>query len=426
MTILDELDARGLLNQSTNREDLDALLSEGSVSFYIGYDPTGTSLHVGSLVPTAILARMQAAGHKPYVLVGGATGMVGDPSGRSDERSLLDDETLTTNVAAIRGQLERFVSFDGDNAAVMVNNADWFQPIGFLEFLRDVGKHLTVNYMMGKESVRARLDDRDQGISYTEFSYMLLQAYDFVHLATEHGCLLQAGGSDQWGNITAGIELARKMGGRPKLHGMTNSLLLDEQGNKMGKTAAGTSVWLDPEKTSPYAFYQYWLNTTDNDVERLLRMFSWRPLEEIAELATEHAVAPHKRIGQKALASDLTRWVHGDKALERAIAASQVMFGGSLDNLQDVDLAPLTADVPSTEMPRSRLDAGIVLLELLVETKLCKSKGEARRLVDGGGVYVNNVKVGDSAHTLDANSLATESMLIVRAGKKKYHLIRVS
>jgi tyrosyl-tRNA synthetase len=306
-----------------------------------------------------------------------------------------------------------------------VNNADWFQPIGFIEFLRDVGKHMTVNYMTAKDSVKTRLSDREQGISYTEFSYMLLQAYDFAHLASTHGCRLQVGGSDQWGNITAGIELARKMGDRPALYGLTAPLLLDSSGQKMGKTSSGTRIWLDPERTSPYAFYQYWLNTDDADVDRFLRLFSWRPLDEIASIVAQHLESPHTRVGQKTLAEDMVKWVHGEEALKRAIGASQVMFGGSLDNLQDADLAPLLTDLPSSELARSELESGVELLELLQSTALAKSKGEARRLVTGGGVYVNNLRASDPAQVLTLGDLGTETMIVLRSGKKKYHIIRV-
>jgi tyrosyl-tRNA synthetase len=427
LTILEELGARGLTQDITAPNELGALLAvESCVPFYIGYDPTGTSLHAGSLVPTVVMARLQRAGHKPYCLVGGATGMVGDPSGKSEERQLLDPDALGRNVEAIRRQLEPFLEFgDAPNAAVMVNNYDWFKEMGYLEFLRDVGKHLTVNYMTAKESVRARLEDRDQGISYTEFSYMLLQAYDFHVLAERYGCRVQAGGSDQWGNITAGIELHRRMGNCEPLYGFTAPLLTDASGNKMGKTAAGTKVWLDPALTSPYAFYQYWLNVQDADVERLLRMFSWRDLDEIAGIAAAHAEAPHRREGQRALAADITTWVHGEEATRRAVAASQVMFGGSIDDLSDADLEPLLADLPSSALARSELEGGVELLELLVRTKLCQSKGAARRLASQGGVYINNVRVSDASRTLTAADLATETMVVLRAGKKSYHIVRV-
>src|SRR5690606_2596389 len=289
--------------------------------------------------------------------------------------------------------------------------------------LRDIGKHMTINYMMAKESVRARLEDREQGISYTEFSYMLLQAFDFVHLAATYGCKLQMGATDQWGNITAGIELQRKLG-RPPLHGLVCPLLLDSEGKKMGKTAAGTSVWLDPAITSPYAFYQYLLNVEDADVERLLLTFSWRSLEEIADIARRHAEAPHQRLGQRTLAEDVTRFVHGEEALGRAVRASQVMFGGSLEDLRDEDLAPLLADVPSSEIPRAELEGGVALVELLARTRLCESKGAARRLLTSGGVYLNNQRVTDAGATVHLGDLATETMLVLRAGKKSYHIVR--
>ncbi len=424
--LLDELDARGQLQDVSDRDALGELLDRERVSLYAGYDPSGSSLHIGSLVPTALLARFQRAGHKPIVLVGGATGMIGDPSGKSEERSLLDVDALDANVDALKNQLSKYIEF-GKRAtdAVMVNNYDWTAPLSYLDFLRDVGKHLTVNYMTGKESVRARLEDRDQGISYTEFSYMLLQAYDFHVLARDHGCRLQVGGSDQYGNITAGIELHRKLGGEHRLFGMTAPLLLDSSGKKMGKTAAGTRMWLDPELTSPYAFYQYWLNTDDADVPRFLKLFSQRDLAEIEAITTAHAETPHKREGQRTLASDVTTWVHGADALRRAIAASQVMFGGSLDELSDADLEPLLADVPSSTLTRAELEQGIDLVEMLANTELAKSKGAARRLVTGGGVYVNNVRANDPARTLTTDDLGTETMMILRAGKKNYHIVRV-
>lgn len=425
MHILKELEARGFVQDVTDRDELMSLLDSGPVTFYCGYDPTGTSLHAGSLVPTALLSRLQKAGHKPIVVVGGGTGMIGDPSGRSEERNLLSEEQLAANVAAIRDQLSRFLVFgDGPTDAIIVNNYDWLSRMSFLEFLRDVGKLLSVNYMIAKESVRARLEDRDHGISYTEFSYMLLQAYDFAHLAKEHGCRLQVGGSDQWGNITAGTELYRKMGGTKRLFGLVAPLLLDSDGNKMGKTAAGTRVWLDAERTSPYAFYQYWFNASDADVGKLLRLFSPRSLDDIAALEATHAEAPGRRQAQKALAEDMTTWVHGEDALRRAVAASQVMFGGSLDDLSDADLEPLLEDVPSSTLERTALEAGVDLIGLLADTKLCKSKGEARRLLKQGGVYVNNERVAGEA-PLTADSLGTETMIVLRAGKKNYHIVKV-
>jgi tyrosyl-tRNA synthetase len=424
--ILDELQSRGLVQDTTDRNELAQLLSGSGVAFYAGYDPTSTSLHVGSLVPIIVQYRLQQAGHKPYVLVGGATGMVGDPSGKSAERQLLDQDTLARNAQSIRDQLSRFLDFGSTlSGAVLVNNYDWFAPISYLEFLRDVGKHLTVNYMIAKDSVRSRLEDRDQGISYTEFSYMLLQAYDFFVLARDHACRLQVGGSDQWGNITAGIELSRKLGG-PRLHGLTAPLLLDAKGEKMGKTAAGTKIWLDPDATSPYAFYQYWLNQEDADVDRLLKLFSHRPLAELADLVATHTRSPEKRIGQRTLAEDVTTFVHGPNATRRAQAASQVMFGGALDDLEDADLEPLLNDVPSSQVPRNQLEAGIDLIDLLVQTDLAQSRGAARRLVSGGGVYINNIRVSATDKRVSLADLGTATMLILRAGKKNYHIVRTA
>ncbi len=426
MSILDELQSRGLIQDLTNKDALRKLLDSDSIPFYAGYDPTAVSLHAGNLIPICVMARLQQAGHKPIVLVGGATGMIGDPSGKSAERPLLDTETLASNVGKIKAQLEKFLRFgDGKSDAVMTNNADWFAPIGYLDFLRDVGKLITVNYMAAKESVRSRLSDREQGISYTELSYMLLQGYDFVHLAKTYDCRLQIGGSDQWGNITTGIEMQRKMG-RPPLYGLVSPLLVDASGNKMGKTSAGDRVWLDPTLTSPYAFYQYWLNVEDSDVERLLNIFSHRPLDEISDLAKQHASDPQKRIGQRALAKDLTLWVHGAKATTGAIAASQVMFGGSIADLSDDDLRPLLDELPSTSMPRDELAGGISLIDILHQTGLARSKGDARRLASGGGVYINNVRVDDPLKTLTTENLATKHMMILRAGKKKYHIICVT
>ena len=424
--ILDELEARGLVQDTTGKDELRELLSKESVSFYIGFDPTSTSLHAGSLVPITLMARLQKAGHKPYPLVGGATGMIGDPSGKSEERQLLDKDTLARNVAALRDQLARFLQFgDAPNAAVMVNNHDWFEGCGYIEFLRDVGKHLTVNYMMGKDSVRTRLEERDQGISYTEFSYMLLQAYDFAVLARRHGCRLQAGGSDQWGNITAGIELHRKLGGKEAIYGLTTPLLLDSKGEKMGKTASGTRIWLDADLTSPYAFYQYWLNVTDDDVERLLKMFSPRSLDELATLVEAHRVNPAERRAQRTLAEDVTTFVHGVDLTARAIKASAVMFGGTLVGLTDADLAPLLGDVPSSELALAELEAGVSLVDLVVKTGLGASRGAVKRLVAQGGVYVNNVRVTDDGKTLTASDRGTETMLVLRSGKKSYHIVKV-
>jgi tyrosyl-tRNA synthetase len=423
MHILDELDARGLIADITDRAGLADLLSKGPVSFYVGYDPTSPSLHVGSLVPIILQMRLQRAGHKPIVLVGGSTGMIGDPSGRSIERNLQSDDELNRNLAGIRSQLARFLDFGpGATGAIMVNNADWTRGVSVLDFLRDIGKYLTVNYMMAKDSVRARLES-ETGISYTEFSYMLLQAFDFVHLAKAHGCRLQAGGSDQYGNITAGCELSRKMGG-PQLYGLTVPLLLDSSGQKMGKTSTGERVWLDAERTSPYAFYQYWLNISDEDVPRLLRLFSLRSLGEIDGIVQEHDKDRSQRVGQRELARELTALVHSPDEVARVEEASRVMFGGSLEGIQERTLTLLAQVVPVVEVPRSELAAGIGIVDLLSRT-IAESKSAARRLVQQGGAYINNVRIGDVEHKVTTEHLATPTMLVVRGGRKDYRLVRV-
>ncbi len=420
---LDELQLRGMIADVTDRAALGELLTKQSISLYAGYDPTASSLHVGNLVPTILLKRFQLAGHRPIVVVGGATGMIGDPSGKSDERNLLDDDTLAKNLAGIGGQLARLLDFtDPKTGAVMTNNADWTRQVTFLEFLRDIGKFLTVNYMTAKDSVKSRLEG-DSGISYTEFSYMLLQAFDFVHLAKSHACRLQVGGSDQWGNITAGCELSRKMGGT-QLYGLTAPLLLDSTGQKMGKSASGERIWLDPQRTSPYAFYQYWFNRSDDEVPRLLKLFSLEPLAQIDAVLTEHDADRGRRIGQRELARAMTRWVHGDAAIATVEAASRVMFGGSLDGVTDEVLHQLAGTIPTIDIPRSELEAGISLIDLLART-VCKSKGDARRLISQGGANVNNVKITDLENKVTPASLATSTMLVVRAGKKDYCLIRV-
>lgn len=422
MDFFDELAQRGLLADVTDRAGLAGLMAEGIISVYAGYDPTATSLHVGNLVPLILQMRLQRAGHRPVVLIGGATGVVGDPSGRSNERNLLDEETLAQNIAGVRAQLSRFLHFgDGPTDAVLVNNADWLHGFGFLEFLRDVGKHLTVNYMMAKDSVKSRLEG-DNGISYTEFSYMLLQAYDFVHLSRTHGCRLQVGGTDQYGNITAGCELSRKMGG-VQLFGLTAPLLLDSSGQKMGKTSTGERVWLDAERTSPYAFYQYWLNRSDEEVSRFLRLFSLRPLSELAELLREHDADRSKRQAQRELARTMTGWVHGEAIIPRIEAASRVLFGGTLEGLEDEDLAMLASIVPVVDVPRAELSAGLGIVDLLART-VADSKGAAKRLVQQGGAYVNNVRVSELEHKVNAEHLVTRTMLLVRAGNKNYRLVR--
>jgi tyrosyl-tRNA synthetase len=424
MPILDELNDRGLIADITDRDGLAALLASQVVPVYAGYDPTSSSLHVGNLVPTILLKRLQLAGHRPIVLVGGATGMIGDPSGKNAERNLLDDDTLAVNVAGIRTQLAQLLDFnDPATGAVMTNNADWTRGVTYLEFLRDIGKHLTINYMLGKDSVSNRLSS-ESGISYTEFSYMLLQAFDFVELAKLHGCRLQVGGSDQYGNITAGCELQHKLRG-PKVFGLTAPLLLDSSGEKMGKTSTGERIWLDPERTPPYAFYQYWLNRNDEETPRLLRLFSLRPLAEIDELVRDHDADRSRRNAQRELARTLTAWVHGPAVIARVEVASRVMFGDTLDGLTDADLGVLAGTVPTVEISRTELTAGVGIIDLLART-IADSKGAARRLITQGGAYINNQRITKVEHQVTLDHLATETMLVVRGGKKDYCLVRVT
>ena len=424
MSLLDELAQRHLLADVTDRAGLAELLGKQVVTLYAGYDPTSPSLHVGNLVPTILLKRFQLAGHRPIVVVGGATGMVGDPSGKSDERNLLDDATLATNVAGIRGQLARLLDFDDPKTgALMTNNADWTRGVTFLEFLRDTGKYLTVNYMMAKDSVKSRLEG-DGGISYTEFSYMLLQAFDFVALARQHDCRLQVGGSDQYGNITAGCELGRKIGLPGQLFGLTAPLLLDSTGQKMGKTSTGERIWLDAERTSPYAFYQYWLNRPDEEIPRLLKLFSLKPLAEIDGILAAHDAERGKRGAQRELAQAMTAWVHGHAAVETVEAAARVMFGGDLAGVTETVLAALAGTVPTVEISRGELETGLNIVELLART-VVDSKGAARRLVAQGGAYVNNIKITEVERMVTLGDLATATMLVVRGGKKDYRLIKV-
>jgi tyrosyl-tRNA synthetase len=429
--ILDELEQRGLLADVTNREELAKLLSAGSVSLYAGYDPTSTSLHIGNLVPTILLKRFQLAGHRPIVVVGGATGMVGDPSGQSAERNLLDDATLAKNLAGIRAQLERLLDFSHpDTGAIIVNNADWTRGISYLEFLRDIGKYLTINYMMGKDSVKSRISRTGEGeastidgISYTEFSYMLLQAFDFVHLSKAHACRLQVGGSDQFGNITAGCELSRKMAGA-QLFGLVAPLLLDSTGKKMGKTSTGERVDLDPQKFSPFNFYQYWFNLPDESAIENLRRFSLEPLAQVEETIRTHDADRSKRTAQRELARAMTAWVHGAAGIPSIESASRVVFGQSLDGVTDADLGALTGIVPTFDLPRSDLSDGVPLIDLIARS-FGESKSEARRLVTQGGVSINNVKTKELDRKITLADLATETMLVLSSGKKNRCLVRV-
>jgi tyrosyl-tRNA synthetase len=371
-----------------------------------------------------LLRRFQQAGHRPIALVGGATGMIGDPSGKSEERNLLSVDSLRANVVGIERQMRQFLDFDcGETSALLVNNFDWMRKFSYLDFLRDVGKNFPVNVMLAKDSVKSRLGG-EAGLSYTEFSYMLLQAYDFVHLHQQYGCELQVGGSDQWGNITAGIDLARRMRGA-QVFGITSPLLLDSEGKKIGKTAEGTKVWMSPERTSPYLFYQYWRNVGDEDAGRCLRYLTEVSREEIESLDASRANAPDERASQKRLAEELTRLVHGETGLAAALRATDIFFGAEISGLSDGLLRDIFPDVPSAELPFSRLEGeGLGMLDASVEAGLAKSKGEARRTVQQGGAYVNNRRITDANAMLTPSDLASESVMVLRSGKKRYALLR--
>ncbi len=422
--IISELSWRGLVNQTTDNANLPRLLTEKPRTIYVGFDPTADSLHVGHLVALMVLRRFQKAGHRPIALVGGATGMIGDPSGKSEERNLLSVAALQANIAGMEPQLRRFLDFDcGANSAILVNNYDWMGKFGYLEFLRDVGKHFPVNVMLAKDSVRARLDRSDAGLSYTEFSYMLLQAYDFVHLHEHYDCELQAGGSDQWGNITAGIDLARRLRGA-QLYGCTCPLLTKSDGTKMGKSESG-ALWLSADKTSPYHFYQYWINLDNADVGRCLRFFTDLGQEEIETLMSEHQADPGRHGARRRLAAELTRLIHGPDGLDTAQRATKIFFGGEIGQWTDAQLAGIFANVPSKDLPRQRLlDAGLPIIDALLEAGLCKNKSEARRIITQGGAYVNNRRVEDIETHLGPGQLASESTMVLRTGKKNYALLR--
>ena len=420
--LLDELRWRGLIHQITDEQGLAKLLDSGQQTVYIGFDPTASSLHVGSLMQLMTLRRFQRAGHRPIALVGGATGMIGDPSGKSEERNLLSAEQLQANVDGVAAQMRKYLDFDGDNAAELLNNFEWMKGYSYLEFLRDVGKSFPVGAMMGKESVRSRLDS-EAGLSYTEFSYMLLQAYDFVHLCKTNGCKIQAGGSDQWGNITAGIDLGRRMLGE-QLFGVTAPLLTTSDGKKMGKTERG-AIWLDPARTSPYAFYQYWINVADADVMRCIAFLTEIEKPEYDELASQTESDPGRRAAQKRLAEWMTQFVHGDEGLESALRATKIFFGGEIGDATDAQLGEIFADVPSKELSRSVLDGeGLWIIEALQESGLCSSSSEARRAVKDGGIYVNNQRASDMNQKLNASDLASETVLVLRKGKRKYALLK--
>ena len=423
--IVAELQWRGLIHQTTADEELPKWLNDGARTLYIGFDPTADSMHIGNLLQVMTLRRFQKAGHHAIALVGGATGMIGDPSGKSDERQLLNKDSLAHNLSCLERQMGRFLDFSGSNPVRLVNNFDWMSQFSYLDFLRDVGKNFPVNVMMAKDSVKSRLGREDTGISYTEFSYMLLQAYDFVHLHQAFGCELQVGGSDQWGNITAGIDLGRRMHGA-QLYGITSPLLTKADGTKMGKTETGT-IWLDAERTSPYQFYQYWYNVSDEDVGNCLRFLTELTQDEIEALDRSRAEDPGKRECQTALARELTTIVHGEESLRIAERAKSILFGGgSLEGLDDRSLNEIFADVPSCELPRQEFQgAGFSLIDSLATVGLCGSKAEARRTIKEGGAYVNNERATDIEARLTENDLASESVIILRRGKRKYGLIRL-
>ncbi len=422
--IFSELQWRGLIHQTTADDKLQAWLNEGSRTLYAGFDPTADSLHVGSLLPLMMLRRFQKAGHKPIAIVGGATGMIGDPSGKSAERNLLDQEQLDANIAGIKIQMEHLLDFDsGDTAAVLVNNNDWMKEFSYTAFLRDVGKNFPVNVMLGKDSVKSRLTS-EAGLSYTEFSYMLLQAYDFVRLNQDYNCELQIGGSDQWGNVTAGIDLGRRMLSK-QLYGITCPLLTKSDGAKMGKTESG-AIWLSADRTSPYEFFQYWRNVDDNDVDMCLKFLTELSEEEISSLAESRAADAAKRESQIRLAEEVTTLIHGEAGLKKAKLAGEVLFGAEISDLSDVDLNQIFTDVPSAEFPLQQLESeGLSLIDALALAGLCKSKGEARRTIKEGGAYVNNVRQSDIEKKLTPDDRASESIIVLRRGKKKFALVKL-
>ena len=408
--IIEELQWRGMIQDVT--PGTDAQLAKEMTTGYVGFDPTADSLHVGSLIPIMLLVHLQKGGHRPIALIGGATGMVGDPSGKSDERNLLDEATLAKNIAGCKLQLEKFLDFDcGDNSALLLNNYDWMKDFSFIEFIRDVGKHLTVNYMMAKDSVKKRIET---GISFTEFSYQLLQGYDFYHLNQAENCRLQMGGSDQWGNITTGTELIRRKGGTDSF-AFTCPLMTKADGGKFGKTESGT-IWLDRKRTSPYEFYQFWLNASDDDAGKYIRTFTLLSREEIEKLEEEHREVPHLRLLQKKLAETLTVYVHSEKDLELAIAASNVLFGKSskedLEKLSAEDLMGIFKDVPQVTISKEAISSGLSIIDFLSETTgFLSSKGEARRELKANSISINKTKVPDSYMVGEADLLDSKLVL---------------
>jgi len=421
--VFDEFRWRGLVSEHT--DGLPELLARERVTAYIGFDPTASSLHVGTLLTIMGLARLQRFGHTPIAIVGGGTGMIGDPSGKTVERQLLSREQIDENVAGIRRQLERFLDFErAGNPARIVNNADWLASFDLLGFLRDTGKYFTVNYMLQKESVNRRLES-EEGISYTEFSYLLLQARDFLELFDRYGCVLQMGGTDQWGNITAGIDLVRKLRAK-KAHGLVWPLMTTAAGTKFGKTEAGT-VWLDAARTSPFKFYQFWLNTDDRDVIAYLKYFTFLDRDRLATLEDATARAPEKRDAQRVLAREVTTMVHGDEQVGRAEHASSLLFGEDITTLSVADVLAVFDDVPSTQMTADTFAGdGIGIVDLVARVQLAPSKGEARRLVQSGGIYVNNRRVADPQARLTRGQAIAGELFVVRKGSKQNHVVRLT
>lgn len=416
MDLLEDLQYRGLINQITDEGGLKKLLAEESIKLYCGFDPTADSLHIGHLLPILILRRFQLAGHQPIALVGGATGLIGDPSGKKAERTLNAKETVENWVESIKGQLSSFLDFDSkENPATMANNYDWTGKMDVITFLRDVGKNFGLNYMLAKDTVQSRLET---GISFTEFSYMILQSLDFLKLYETENCRLQIGGSDQWGNITAGLELIRKTHEEAKAFGLTVPLVTKADGTKFGKTE-GNAVWLDPEKTTPYEFYQFWINTDDRDVVNYLKYFTFLSHEEIEELAKATAEQPEKRLAQKALAEDVTKLVHGEAALKQAIRISEALFSGNIKELNGAEIEQGFKDVPSF----TNTEAEANLVELLVAAKISPSKRQAREDIQNGAIYINGDRVTDVQYVLGDSDKIEGKFTIIRRGKKKYYLI---
>lgn len=427
MNILEDLQWRGLLNDCTASDELAKRLEEGPISLYSGFDPTADSLHVGNLVPLIALRRFQNYGHKPIALAGGATGSIGDPSGKKAERQLLTKDILDNNIAQVKGQLTRLLDFNSElaNAAQLVDNASWVAPISFLEFLRDVGKHFTVNSMVAKESVRARMEDREVGISYTEFSYMLLQAYDFYHLNNEQNCELQIGGSDQWGNITAGTELTRKKAGKT-VYGLTLPLITNADGTKFGKSVDG-AIYLSPAKTSVYRFYQFFINVDDRDVIKFLKFFTFLSHDEINELETKHSENAAAREAHRALAWEMTKLIHGETAAEDAINASKILFGGGLDGISENALNDVAGEIPNATISKEQLEGeGFGLIDALVDSKLSGSRGQAKKDLQGGGVNVNNQRIQNLGHKITASDVFFDKYILLRKGKKNYAILVIA